>query len=66
MASRIAENPPLALQRTRAALQFARSGRNEELETLARDALAELIRTEDHRESVAAYLEKREPAYKGR
>ncbi len=65
LAGRIAVNPPLAVQRTRLALQFARSGRNDELETLARDALAELMRTSDHKESVAAFLEKREPNYSG-
>jgi len=65
LAARIATNPPLAVQRTRFALQYARSGRNAELETLARDALAELMRTNDHKESVAAFLEKREPSYSG-
>ncbi|HIG41439.1 MAG: enoyl-CoA hydratase-related protein [bacterium] len=65
LAGRIAVNPPIAIQRTRAALQFARSGQNEQLETLAKDALAELIRTQDHKESVAAFLEKRAPTYKG-
>ena len=66
VAHRIAVNPPLAVQRTRAALQLARSGHNEELERLAKDALAELIRTDDHKESVAAFLEKRAPTYSGR
>lgn len=65
LAQRIAANPPLAVQRVRTALQLARSGRNDELETLAKDALAELMRTKDHKESVAAFLEKREPHYVG-
>lgn len=66
LAARIAVNPPLAVQRTRLALQHTRAGRNDELEALARDALAELMRTQDHKESVAAFLEKREPSYSGR
>lgn len=66
LAGRIAVNPPLAVQRTRLALQYSRSGRNEELETLARDALAELMRTNDHKESVAAFLAKRAPNYTGK
>ena len=65
LAGRIAANPPLAVQRTRAALQLARSGRNAELEALAKEALGELVRTRDHRESVAAFLEKRAPKYVG-
>ena len=65
LATRIAANPPLAIQRTRSALQLARSGQNEQLETLATDALAELIRTQDHKESVSAFLERREPNYQG-
>lgn len=66
LARRIAVNPPLAVQRTRAALQHARAGQNEELELLAREALAELMRTADHKESVAAFLGKREGVYTGR
>ncbi len=66
LAARIAQNPPLAVTHTRAALQLARSGRNEQLEHLADAALAELIRTNDHKESVAAFMEKREPVYEGR
>jgi len=66
LARRIAANPPLAVARTRTALQHTRAGHTEALEQLAKDALAELMRTEDHKESVAAFLEKREAVYKGR
>ena len=65
LAARIAQNPPLAVAHTRAALQLARSGRDEQLEALADQALGELIQTDDHKESVAAFLEKRTPVYKG-
>ena len=64
LAARIACNPPLAVRRAKQALQLARRS-SKELETHARDALAELMRTADHKESVAAYLEKREPQYRG-
>jgi len=66
LAKKIAANPPLAVARTRAALHLTRSGQEPELEALARDALAELMRTEDHKESVAAFLEKREAVYQGK
>ena len=66
LAKTIAANPPLAVARTRTALQLTRSGQEDALETLATDALAELMRTEDHAESVAAFLQKREPSYRGR
>lgn len=65
LAARIAANPPLAVQRARTALRLARSGQNEQLETQTADALTELIQTQDHKESVSAFLERREPDYKG-
>ena len=65
LATRIATNPPLAVARTRSALHLTRSGQEEALETLAKDALTELMRTKDHAESVAAFLEKRDPVYQG-
>ena len=64
LAARIASNPPLAVRRAKQALQLARAS-SEELETHARAALTELMRTQDHKESVAAYMEKREPQYRG-
>ena len=66
LAARIAVNPPLALARTREALQLTRAGRNQELEQLAQQALSDLMKTHDHRESVAAFLEKRDANYEGR
>jgi len=66
LAARIAANPPLAVERTRQALQHARSGQHKALEEHAREALAELMRTQDHQESVAAFLAKRQPRYLGR
>lgn len=64
LAARIANNPPLAVRRAKRALQLARAA-SEGLDAHAREALAELIRTRDHKESVAAFLEKREPHYQG-
>lgn len=65
LATRITQNPPLAVAHTRAALQLARSGRDEQLELHANQALDELVRTDDHKESVAAFLDKRAPIYRG-
>jgi enoyl-CoA hydratase/carnithine racemase len=65
LAAKIAANPPLAVRRGKRALQLARTGKTAELDKHARDALAELIRTNDHKESVAAYLEKREASFTG-
>jgi len=65
IARAIAANPPLAVRRGKRALQLARAGKTTELDKHAREALAELIRTNDHKESVAAYLEKREALFTG-
>ena len=65
LALKIAANPPLAVRRGKRALQLARAGKTAELDKHARAALAELIRTNDHKESVAAYLEKREASFTG-
>lgn len=64
LAARITANPPLAVRRAKRALQLARTA-SEGLDAHAREALAELVRTRDHKESVAAFLEKREPHYQG-
>ena len=66
LAGTIAANPPLAVQRMKAGLRQALDPDWRELGSWVSAALAELFRTEDHREGVAAFLEKREPRFAGR
>ena len=64
--SRITVNAPLAVQAAKEALRLERAGRENELRTHLKTALGDLLATEDHQESVAAFLERRDPTYKGR
>ena len=66
LARRIAANPPLAVQRLKAGLRRALDPDWRELGAWVSASLAELFRTEDHREGVASFLEKRAPSYQGR
>ncbi|MDX1383833.1 MAG: enoyl-CoA hydratase-related protein [Thermoanaerobaculia bacterium] len=66
IAEEIAANPPLAVQRLKAGLRQARDPDWNELGRWVSSSLAELFATEDHKEGVAAFLEKREPRYVGR
>lgn len=66
LAEEIAANPPLAVQRLKAGLRRALDPDWEQLGAWVSASLGELFRTEDHREGVAAFLEKREPRYAGR
>jgi enoyl-CoA hydratase len=65
LAEAIAANPPLAVQRMKAGLRKALDPDWRELGSWVSATLAELFRTEDHREGVAAFLEKREPRFAG-
>lgn len=66
LAGAIAANPPLAVQRLKAGLREALDPDWRELGRWVSSTLAELFKTDDHREGVAAFLEKREPRYVGR
>ena len=66
LAGKIAANPPLAVQRIKEGLALALDPDWDEVGRWVSSALAELFLTEDHREGVAAFLEKREPTYVGR
>jgi enoyl-CoA hydratase len=66
LAGRIAANPPLAVRRIKAGLRNALDPDWEELGAWVSSSLAELFKTEDHREGVKAFLEKRAPTYQGR
>ncbi len=65
LAGEIAANPPLAVQRMKAALRTTLDPDWHELGRWVSENLAELFQTADHREGVAAFLEKREPRFTG-
>lgn len=66
LAGRIAANPPLAVQKLKDGLRRALDPDWRELGRWVSASLHELFRTEDHREGVAAFLERRAPSYVGR
>jgi enoyl-CoA hydratase/carnithine racemase len=66
LARRIAANPPLAVQRLKAGLRRALDPDWRELGEWVSVSLGELFHTEDHREGVRSFLEKRPPRYVGR
>jgi enoyl-CoA hydratase/carnithine racemase len=66
LAAKIAANPPLALRYLKEGLRRARHGDVAELGAYVSQALGFLFTTEDHKEGVASFLEKRAPVFKGR
>ena len=66
LAGEIAANPPLAVQRLKQGLREALDPDWSDLGRWVSASLGELFTTEDHREGVAAFLDKREPRYVGR
>jgi enoyl-CoA hydratase len=66
LARRIAANPPLAVQSLKQGLRRALDPDWNELGRWVSTELGRLFETEDHREGVAAFLEKRAPSYAGR
>ena len=66
LAQRIAANPPLAVQAIKQGLRRALDPDWADLGRWVSETLAALFQTEDHREGVKAFLEKREPKFFGR
>ena len=66
LAQAIADNPPLAVQRLKHGLRLALDPDWRELGAWVSQSLGELFQTADHREGVAAFLEKRPARYEGR
>lgn len=66
LAHRIAANPPLAVQAIKQGLREALDPDWDALGIWVSQNLARLFTTEDHAEGVAAFLEKRPAAYRGR
>ena len=66
LAGRIAANPPLAVQAIKRGLREAVDPDWHEVGRGVSATLVELFRTADHREGVAAFLERRAPQFEGR
>lgn len=66
LATRIANNPPLAVRYLKEGLRRSYHGDYDEVGNWVAQTLALLFQTEDHREGVASFLEKREPKFTGR
>ena len=66
LAREVAANPPLAVQELKQGLRLALDPDWDDLGKWVSSTLGKLFQTEDHREGVASFLEKREPNYVGR
>jgi enoyl-CoA hydratase/carnithine racemase len=65
LAGKIAANPPLALRFMKEGLRRTSYGDPREIGAWAIATIRRLMETDDHKEGVAAFLEKREPVFRG-
>jgi len=65
MAEKLAKGPPLAIQRTKRAVYEGLEMNLEESLTYIGPIINELNQTEDHKEGARAFVEKREPVFRG-
>ncbi|MCB1647208.1 MAG: enoyl-CoA hydratase/isomerase family protein [Pseudomonadales bacterium] len=65
-AAKIAANPPLAVRYLKEGLRKSYHGDYQEMGNWISQTLGTLFQTEDHREGVASFLEKREPVFRGK
>jgi enoyl-CoA hydratase/carnithine racemase len=66
LAAKIAANPPLAVRHLKAGLSRFAYGDPREIGAWAIEKIRLLMQTQDHREGVASFLEKRQPVFEGR
>jgi enoyl-CoA hydratase/carnithine racemase len=66
LAAQIAQNPPLALSFMKEGLRRATLANAREMGGWVTQTLHTLMKTDDHREGVASFLEKRVPRFSGR
>jgi len=66
LAEKLAKGPPLAIQAAKRAIYAAMNMTLEETFDLTDRAVAELSKTEDHKEGALAFMEKREPKFRGK
>ena len=66
LAARIAANPPLAVRHLKAGLTRYAYGDPREIGAWAIEKIRLLMQTEDHKEGVASFLEKRAPQFHGK
>ncbi len=66
LAQEIAANPPLAVQQLKAGLRRALDPDWDDLGRWVSATLGQLFQTEDHKEGVRSFLEKRQPRFAGR